>query len=255
RRRWQAGHAKADAAPGHRTGLARGLGGGHHTGTRMVRSLWWRTPSSRTASATPSPLLSTVVTATALERGFWKAGQNMVLTAPLSAKRTTTSSRLRLPTRTSAATTPSAAGAGVGAGGGWGGGWVWKAPTSMLVAGRGSPRWSVVGTVRPGIRLVLTPWPRAGLPGSRAMGAGGPPLSCSGPSSGLVLNWLPPRSPPAAMLTALPNRFPWAWSITPTTSSWFCVAAPLLGLNTIVLSRLRWLPAPKVSMPPPSAPL
>src|SRR5262249_52168615 len=66
RRRRQAGHAKADAAPGHRTGLARGLGGGHHTGTRMVRSLWWRTPSSRTASATPSPLLSTVVTATAL---------------------------------------------------------------------------------------------------------------------------------------------------------------------------------------------
>src|SRR5262245_25843490 len=122
---------------------------------------------------------------------------------------------------------------------------------SMLLAGRGSPRWSVVGTDRPGIRLVLTPAPRAGLPGCRAMVAVGPPLFWSGPSSGLALNWLLPRLRPAAMVTPLPNRSPWAWAIVPRTS--LLVAAPLLGLKTIVLSRLSWLMGP-FQIPPPSPP-
>jgi hypothetical protein len=41
--------------------------------------------------------------------------------------------------------------------------WLWKAPMSRLVAGRATPRWSVVKL------LMAVPAPMAGLPGSRGM--------------------------------------------------------------------------------------
>ena len=82
-------------------------------------------------------------------------------------------------------------GAGVGRGLGVGhgrdrGGWTSKEPTSMRplkTRSKGQPRWSKEG----GGMNVGPPASIAGLPGNNECVKVGPPLSCNGPSNGLVL--------------------------------------------------------------------
>ena len=79
-----------------------------------------------------------------------------------------------------------------------------KEPTSMrpfTTRSKPEPRWSNNGG---GVKLGL-PALMAGLPGSNASVKVGPPLSCNGPSIGLLKSWSPGpvKKPPASSLLIL----------------------------------------------------
>src|SRR5262249_49802094 len=114
-----AGPAVLDGQPRWREaagppGLANG---GAQTGMRRTLSLPLRRAVSTTVSVTPSPLAEVVRTWMFLKAGPWNGDLKTVLTAPVSAKRTTTKRVFFFPTCWSVATRARGAGGGGGSGG------------------------------------------------------------------------------------------------------------------------------------------